>query len=113
MRKKMVGAVVGILLPYAVAIGGTAILGDKVGSHEFYASGQLQVWDDATSVATLIAYGLGLLACIPWFWGYWTRLTTKGRLGMSCGAVLFAAVQFVAVFVVRFLYYIHSGGIFP
>jgi hypothetical protein len=113
MRKEVVGVILGILLPYIVAIGGTAIIGDKVGNYDFYRSGQLQASDDATSLATLIAYGLGLLVCVPWLWGYWNQLTLKKRLCMSCTSVLVAFLHFVAVFVVRFLFYIHSGGVFP
>jgi len=118
MSRRLIAAIVGILLPYVVAVGTIVMFSDKLGNHDFYASGQLQTWDDASSVAIWIAYALGLLACIPWFWGYWTHLMPrKSRWCVVCGAVLvvvpIAVVQFVAVGVVWFLFYIHFGGIFP
>jgi hypothetical protein len=114
VRKRIAGrlAVVGILLPYAVGIASTAVLGNKVGSFDFYSSGRLRAWDEVTSIATIVAYGLGLLACLPWLWEHSTKnFTTMGRLCMGCTLALLAAVQLVAVFVVRFLYYVHVGGI--
>lgn len=110
MREKtmVAPAAIGILLPYAVGIAGTVVLGENVGNHDFYLSGQLQASDDATTLATLIAYGLGLSACVPWFWSHWTNLSVGGRLCMGCGLALLAIVHLAAVFVVRFLYYIRG-----
>ncbi len=115
MRKRVwaIVALFGFLLPYAVGIAGSAMLGDNVRSFNFYRSGQLAASDDATTVATLTAYGLGLLAFVPWLGPCWIRLTLKRRAYLCGGLMLFAVLQFVAVFVVRFFYYIHSGGIFP
>jgi hypothetical protein len=104
-------AVGGVLFPYAVGIASTAMLGKDLGSVEFYYSGQLQAWDDATFVWTLVAYGLGLLGCVPWFWGRLTILTPKGRLCAGFALALLAAVHFAAVFAVQFLCYYHAGGI--
>ena len=113
MRKTSVAVIVGILFPHVVAVGGIAMLGHKLRSHEYYLSGQLQASDTATCVVTLIAYGLGLLACLPWFLENWAGLRPMGRMCLSCGVVLVAVVQLGAVFVTRFLFYIYSGGIFP
>ncbi len=115
MSKKMAVAlaVIGILLPYAIGIGGTAVLGNNVGNLDFYHSGKLAASDHATFLATLIAYGFGLVACVPLLRSRWTSLTPTGRLCMCSGVALFAVGHFVAVFAVRFLYYIHAGGVFP
>jgi hypothetical protein len=104
-------AVAGFVLPYAVGIGGTVVLGDSIGNHDFYHSGRLAAWDDATTVATLVAYALGLVACIPWLSRFFRGIPFMRQVFAGCCVALVATAHLAAVFVVRFAYYISTGGI--
>ena len=102
-------AVLGVALPYAVAVSTTVLFRARIRSVDDYASGWLSTWDTATSWLTIGAILLGLALCWPWAK---KRLTggplPRRRVALGIAAVL---IQFVAVFFVRFLVYLSLGGI--
>ena len=104
-------AVSGILLPYCVGIAGTLYLNGQQGDHEYYLSGQLQTWDVLTGYATLAAYFLGVLACVPWARDRFSAATSRHPGLLAVGLLCAALLQLVAVLAVRFAFYYQSGGI--
>lgn len=89
---------VGLLLPYAVAIGATAWFGDR---------------DDETSQLTLGAYVLGLACCSPLARRLLADRYRIEQAAFVCAFLLAAAIQLIAVFVVQSWYYLETGGRFP
>jgi hypothetical protein len=104
-------AAFGILLPYAVAVGRTVLLGNKVGDLDYYRSGALARWDERTTRLTLAAFGLGLACCVPLIRLGLAGRSRRARLLLTLGLVLVAVAHLIAVIVVGFLFYYNAGGI--
>lgn len=76
---------------------------------DYYTSGRLTTWDTVTGWLTFGAFVLGAALCWPWLRARLAGTSSKVRwIILSAAALL---VQFIAVFVVRFLVYLSSGGI--
>ena len=76
---------------------------------DYYTSGRMTTWDTVTGWLTLGAFVLGTALCWPWLRA---RLTgTSSRVRWISIGIAALVVQFIAVFVVRFLVYVGSGGI--
>ena len=76
---------------------------------DYYTSGKLTTWDIVTGWLTFGALVVGAALCWPWLGAHLTGSSSRVRwIVLGIGALL---VQFVAVFVVRFLVYLSSGGI--
>jgi hypothetical protein len=102
-------AVFGLVLPYAVAVLSIVLFKESVRSMDYYTSGKLATWDTVTGWLTFGAFMLGAAFC--WPWGRVRLARATSRAGWVTLGVAALAVQFVAVFVVRFLVYLSSGGI--
>lgn len=102
-------AAIGIALPYVVAVLSIVLFRESVRSMEYYTSGRLTTWHTVTGWLTFGAFMLGVVLCWPWLRA---RLAGKSsRVRWIALGVAALVVQFVAVFVVRFLVYLISGGI--
>jgi hypothetical protein len=104
-------AIAGALLPYAVGIAGTTLLGKNIGDLDYYRSGQLARSDFWTGVLTLAAYAVGVACCIPALSLLLAGRGPTARLLLGLGLLLVAGAHLIAVFAVRFWHYYQSGGI--
>jgi len=100
-------AFLGVLLPYLVGVLGTALLGNKVGDVAFYYSGRLANWDEFSGQATLIAFAVGILLCLPLILRGQRRHGSIWLLLIAFAAML----HLVLVVVIRFAVYYNAGGI--
>jgi hypothetical protein len=110
-RGALVGplAIAGVALPYIIAVLGTVLFRESIRNVDFYASGQLDKLDNVTGWLTFLAFVLGSALCWPW-WS--TRLAiAHSRIRWVSLGVAAVIVQFVLVFVVRFVVYYTFGGI--
>ena len=101
--------VFGVALPYVVAVLTIALFRESVRSMDYYTSGKLTTWDTVTGWLTFGAFVLGSALCWPWLSAHLAGTSSRVRWIMIGIAAL--VVQFVAVFVVRLLVYLNSGGI--
>ena len=102
-------AAFGVALPYAVAVLSIVFFRESVRNVDYYTSGRLTTWDSVTGWLTFGAFVLGSGLCWPWLRARLAGTAVKVRWIAFSVAVL--VIQFVAVFVVRFLVYLSSGGI--
>ena len=102
-------AAFGVALPYAVAVLSIVLFRESVRSMDYYTSGRLTTWDTVTAWLTFGAFLFGAALCWPWLRARLAGSSSRVRW-IALGVAALAA-QFVAVFVVRFLVYLSSGGI--
>jgi len=101
--------VLGVALPYVVAVLSIVLFRESVRSMDYYTSGKLTTWDTVTGWLTFASFVVGAALCWPWMRARLAGSSSRVRwIALAVGALL---VQFVGVFVVRFLVYLSSGGI--
>ena len=100
-------AIFGALLPYAIAVIPSVMIG-SLGYYQSFTGANILTLDTVTRWVTVGAFALGAVLCWPWF---------KVRLVATRSSVLWIALgvaavraQFVVVFFVRFMVYYAPGG---
>jgi hypothetical protein len=102
-------ALVGLALPYIATLLIAFLFKDKIGDHSFYLSGKLSLLDTISQWIILSCLLLGAFFCIPIF-----KYLVITRYSLSVSFIIASSlllIQFVVVFVFRFIIHVKLGGI--